>query len=369
MKTKERYLNTVMGRQADRAPVMEIGCWSQTVTAWHEQGMPEHLDTGNMFKGNDYLKLEGIASVNFDALTPCPPFDSALLEEDEETRLFTDSFGRKRRGDKKGLSMDTYIDFPVKDRKSWLELRKRYEGTVEKRLAQYDLTELGRQASLEERPVTLLDPMSGTFGFYSMLRNLIGTLELSYMLYDEEKLIQEIIDFLGDYFLEFIREPIKHIKFDVYYIHEDMCGKGGPLMGPEQFRKFIAPQYKKLIGYLKSNGVEFVIIDTDGDFRPLIPIFLECGVDGFAPIEIASGVDPLELRKQYGNAFAMSGAVDKNEIAKSRKDIDNVINNVVSPLLEMGRYIPTIDHAVPPHVSYDNFLYYLERKRAAIEKG
>ena len=137
-------------------------------------------------------------------------------------------------------------------------------------------------------------------------------------------------------------------------------------MGPQMFREFIMPQYKRFIRFLKENGVKVVLVDTDGDFRPLIPTFLECGVDGFGPIEIASGVDPLELRKQYGNAFAMLGAVDKNAVAKGREAIDRVIDHVVTPLLERGRYIPTIDHAVPPGVSYENFIYYLERKRNVI---
>ncbi len=34
----------------------------------------------------------------------------------------------------------------------------------------------------------------------------------------------------------------------------------------------------------------------------------------------------------------------------------------IPPLLETGGYIPSIDHAVPPDVSYADFLYYLDLK-------
>ena len=32
------------------------------------------------------------------------------------------------------------------------------------------------------------------------------------------------------------------------------------------------------------------------------------------------------------------------------------------PLVADGRFIPTVDHGVPPDVSLDDFRYYLERK-------
>ena len=34
---------------------------------------------------------------------------------------------------------------------------------------------------------------------------------------------------------------------------------------------------------------------------------------------------------------------------------------MVAPLVEEGGYIPWLDHSVPPDVSYDNFLYYMDQ--------
>jgi uroporphyrinogen decarboxylase len=39
----------------------------------------------------------------------------------------------------------------------------------------------------------------------------------------------------------------------------------------------------------------------------------------------------------------------------------------IPPMMEDGGYIPTIDHSVPPDISYDNFRYYLEVKMRAME--
>ena len=142
-----------------------------------------------------------------------------------------------------------------------------------------------------------------------------------------------------------------------------MAGKGGPLMGPEQFREFILPHYKRFVGFLKSNGVKIVLVDTDGDHRALIPAMLEAGVDGFGPIERAAGMDPVAVRKEYGRSLCMVGGVDKREIAKGPKAIDAELARSVVPIIEQGGFIPCIDHAVQPDVSLDDFRYYLDAKR------
>jgi uroporphyrinogen decarboxylase len=41
----------------------------------------------------------------------------------------------------------------------------------------------------------------------------------------------------------------------------------------------------------------------------------------------------------------------------------------VEPLLREGGYIPFLDHFVPPDVSYDTYLYYLERRRELLTRG
>jgi uroporphyrinogen decarboxylase len=62
-------------------------------------------------------------------------------------------------------------------------------------------------------------------------------------------------------------------------------------------------------------------------------------------------MDAVKIRKKYWHDLALCGGVDKRELAKDKKAI------------EQGGYIPTVDHTVPPDVSYDNFMfYYMEIK-------
>ncbi|PIY38637.1 MAG: hypothetical protein COZ05_20455, partial [Armatimonadetes bacterium CG_4_10_14_3_um_filter_59_10] len=299
MTPKQRFMNTLKFSEIDRVPCMEICLWGQTRQRWIDEGMPEEVDTSFMHRGCDYFGLEGYETVHINAIGPVPPYETQVLEETDEYELFTDGMGRTRRALKTGtvrgtrMSMDTYIDFPVKDRQSFREYSKGYAGRFDADRYPDDWEQTKAEAATTDLPLTLLNPLGGTFGYYSMLRNWIGTENLSYLFYDDPALIHECLDFLTDFILRLFRRAVQDIKFDFYYIHEDMAGKGGPLMGPALFRQFILPHYKRFVEFLKSNGVEIVLVDTDGDHRVLIPLFLEAGVDGFGPVERAAGMDPI----------------------------------------------------------------------------
>jgi hypothetical protein len=94
----------------------------------------------------------------------------------------------------------------------------------------------------------------------------------------------------------------------------------------------------------------------------LIPLMLEAGITCLWPLEIASDIDPVALRRQYGRNLALAGGIDKRELAKSRREIEQELLRRIPPLLDRGGYVPHVDHTVPPDVSYDNFRYYLDMK-------
>jgi hypothetical protein len=365
---KERFMNVLSFKSFDRVPNFEIGAWEQTTQRWEMEGLPTGLNTGNFFGGNEYFKLEGIDCLNLDALVPYPPRADRIIEEDDRYVLFSDAFGRVRQALKEGtvggtrMSMDHYIRFPVTNRQSFLDIKQGYSGDFHERYPK-NWEELKEKARKTTNPLTLLDPMQGTFGFYSMLRNWMGTEGVSYLIYDDPSLVEECIEFLCDYIIRLLTKALTEMHFDLVYIHEDMCYNAGPLVSPKTFRSMFLPYYKKFVDCLKSNGVRIVLVDTDGNFDKLIPCFLEAGVDGFGPIEIAAGMDPVRLRKEYGKSLCMLGGIDKREVAKGKGEIEAELRRRILPILSQGGFIPSIDHSIPPSVSLENFCYYIEMKR------
>jgi uroporphyrinogen decarboxylase len=104
-----------------------------------------------------------------------------------------------------------------------------------------------------------------------------------------------------------------------------------------------------------------VAIDTDGNPEAVVPLFMEAGVDILWPLERASDQDPVRLRQKFGKSLRLWGGVDKRELAKDRAAIDAHLRSL-RPIVEDGGYIPSVDHTVPPDVSWDNFRHYMEQK-------
>jgi len=61
------------------------------------------------------------------------------------------------------------------------------------------------------------------------------------------------------------------------------------------------------------------------------------------------------------------GGIDKRALAAGPRAIDAEIARV-RPAYELGGYLPCVDHSVPPDVLWDNFRYYLDRKRELVGK-
>ncbi|MCD6529970.1 hypothetical protein J7L06_06755 [Candidatus Bathyarchaeota archaeon] len=109
-------------------------------------------------------------------------------------------------------------------------------------------------------------------------------------------------EFWVDFLIETLSPVVEALKSDVdcVTIWEDMAYKVGPLISPKLFRRFMLPRYKKLTSYLRSHGIDTILVDTDGDARMLIPLLLEGGVNGIYPLEVQAGMDAVALRREYG---------------------------------------------------------------------
>jgi uroporphyrinogen decarboxylase len=174
------------------------------------------------------------------------------------------------------------------------------------------------------------------------------------------------MEFWGDFLIEAARPVLAETTLDYMNLSEDMAMKNGPLLGPETYRTFILPHLKRVVAFFKSHGVRYVFVDTDGNPEPLVPLLLDAGVDMIWPLERAADQDPVRLRQKFGRSLRLSGGVDKRELARGPDAIETHLREL-QPLVAEGGFIPTVDHAVSPDISWDNFRYYVDAKAWMLE--
>jgi uroporphyrinogen decarboxylase len=366
MTNRDRFISVMEYGSVDRVPNWEAGAWPQTVDRWKEEGLDPYDLHWDWFTGEERLGMDHreFIPVSFDML---PFFDTETLEETDRYVVFRDGKGQVRRALKDGtsrggrMSMDTFLSHPVTDLASFRELRFRYNPAHAGRYPPGWRTSMAPHWKSRDH-VLVLGRNCSTLGFYWRAREWMGTVALSYAWYDQPELCHEMMELIVDFTIEVARPVLAETDVDYVFINEDMAMKAGPLLGPDTYRTFVFGPMKRLVGFLKSHGVRYVVVDSDGNPEPLIPLLLDAGVDGLWPLERASNdTDPALLRRKYGKSLRLWGAVDKRELSKDHRAID-VHLKTLAPLVEQGGFIPTVDHTVPPDVSLDNFRYYMERK-------
>ncbi|NCO32370.1 MAG: hypothetical protein AUJ92_11995 [Armatimonadetes bacterium CG2_30_59_28] len=371
MTHRERFLNIMNFEAVDRVPNYELGVWPQAVDRWYGEGLPRDAARFNWFEGEAYFGLERRAFAPID-ISMQPPFEYEVLEETNRYLTARHANGVVTKALKEGTvrggrnCMDQYIDFPVVDRESFRAIRKRYNPESPLRYPQW-WDEWVRMWKTRDYPLCLLT--NGTFGLYSQMRSWVGTENLSLMFFDDPALIEEMVETHVDFLLALVEKALNAVDFDYFNFFEDFAGKGGPLISPQLFRKFLLPGYKRVIEKLRSHGIRHFWLDSDGNTEAVIPLLIESGITCHWPLELASDMDPVRLRKEYGRALAFAGGIDKRELSKDKAAIGRELYARIPPMLESGGFIPHVDHTVPPEVPYANFQYYLELKDRLLSGG
>ncbi len=98
----------------------------------------------------------------------------------------------------------------------------------------------------------------------------------------------------------------------VAIIWNDIAAKGGLLYAPALLEHFFYPHLARLIDLLHGRGMK-VLFHSDGNATAALPRLIACGIDGFNPLEIGSGITPEGFRdacEAGGRTVALVGGVD-----------------------------------------------------------
>ena len=131
------------------------------------------------------------------------------------------------------------------------------------------------------------------------MRQWLGFEGSSMAFYDMPDLIDEMLDFVLQYNVELIRNHFSGAKVDLFYINEDMAYKTASMVSPTLFAEKFVPRYKELIQEAKRVCADKVFVDSDGHIAELIPHWIEAGVDGTLPVEIAATQDIVGLAERF----------------------------------------------------------------------
>jgi hypothetical protein len=137
---------------------------------------------------------------------------------------------------------------------------------------------------------------------------------------------------------------------DGFLIWGDVAYSRAMLFAPEYWRDHFRPCVKAIIDAAHERGLP-VIYHGCGNVAPILPDFIEMGLDAYNPLEAKAGLDVVELRRRYGHQLAFCGNSDVTTWETG--DEDAIRREVLRKLnaAKGGGLIFQSDHSVTSGVS------------------
>ncbi len=318
---------------------------------WRRQGASEKEISMTAFDW-DYTLLAHLPG-NTGAVTGMTPH---VLEDNPEFTISVDSMGRKMKLCKKSATIPLPLDYPVKTMDDWLKIKHWYTFSEDR----VDREFLRQKKALWDKGYLSLIGIPGGF---DEPRQLLGEEGLCIAYYEEPEMIEDILATIGDTAVKVLERVGDIVPLDCLTVHEDMAGKSGPLAGPKQVEKFIAPYYRRVWDCARSFGAKLFSQDSDGNMEAVIDAFLNCGVNCFYPCEPAAGMDIVALRRKYGKRFCIKGGIDKHVLRRDFDAIRAELEYKMSEPLLGGGTVFALDHRIPNGVPLENYRFYVETGR------
>ena len=277
-----------------------------------------------------------------------------LLEETDDSIIYLDRMGRRMKLPKGFATLALPLDYPVKTMDDWLKIKHHYEFREDRLPPNWEAhvrAEVKREAVLS----------MGMPGGFSEPRELMGDAELCIAYYEQPEMIHDMLTTFGDTVEQIMHRVSKVVTIDELFVHEDMAGKSGPLVGPNQIREFIGPYYQRIWDMFREQGGRLFMQDSDGDMSPVVEVFADSGLNYMHPVEPVGGNDVVALSEKHGTRMAFQGGIDKFVLQKGEAAITAELERIIPPMIRKGGYYIALDHRIPNGTPLSAYRFYVRK--------
>ncbi len=175
---------------------------------------------------------------------------------------------------------------------------------------------------------------------------------LIYLMYDEPEIVDAVMGYTADYYLEVSRRIFEAAgdAIDVFFIGNDFGAQTGPMLSPVLFRRFILPHLRRFVDLGHEFG-KLVVLHCDGSIRLLLPDMIAAGIDGVQSVQpFCTGMELHGLKRDFGKDMSFMGCVDTQALIEaSPEGARQLTLNTLEAMMPGGGFIasPSHDYLLP----------------------
>ena len=212
-----------------------------------------------------------------------------------------------------------------------------------------DCARAARKAAGEDR---IMAAFMGT-GIFEQCHFLMGFEDTLTNLYEHPEEMHQLIDYITDYRIEFVKLLIDGLAPDMIFSHDDWGTKEALFMKPEMWREFFKEPYRRFYGYIRSRGV-IALHHADSYLAPIVEDMAEIGIQVWQGVLPDNDIPELQ-RRLKGRMVLMGGigaAIDRQDATE--EEIRSYVSSVLKTCCPGGHFIPSITYGLAgtvfPHV-------------------
>jgi uroporphyrinogen decarboxylase len=200
----------------------------------------------------------------------------------------------------------------------------------------------------------------GQYGdIFTMTWEMMGFESFSFALFENEELVDELNNKLGELVLSMFEYFVQSDNVDAIWYSDDIAYTNSLMVSPAILDKYFFPWLKK-IGDLAKRYNKPLIYHTDGILYDVMEKIIDCGVDAIHPIE-PKAMNIIEVKQKYGDQLCLIGNIDVDLL--SRGTVQEIRNNVIKNIEEAGvngGYCVGSGNSIPEYVKLENYIAMIE---------
>ena len=164
-------------------------------------------------------------------------------------------------------------------------------------------------------------------------------------LYDHPQEMHELIDYITDYRLAYVKHLIENLKPDVIFSHDDWGTKDALFMKPDMWREFYKESYRRFYGYIREQGV-IAIHHADSYLAPIVEDMAEIGIQVWQGVLPENDIPALQ-RRLKGSMVLMGGigaAIDREDAGE--EEVRKYVKRALHEYCPGGHFIPSITYGI-----------------------
>jgi len=222
------------------------------------------------------------------------------------------------------------------------------------------LRELAERYHAAGYGVVLKDPFAGIF---EMAQRIVGMENCLLMMASDEELVGALFDKLLELKLSFWDMALPQLAgvVDVVAQFDDYGTQRSQLISPRMFRQQLKPRLEILFERVKqlAPGARR-LFHSCGNVRPLLPDFIEMGVEILNPVHIrAAGMEPAALKRDFGDELVFwGGGVDTQGVLPTGtpQEVKDDVRRNIEALAPGGGFVFNTVHNIQADVPPQNII-------------